>query len=97
VIKKLLSENDITVSRYAEILRAGFEGKPLKLNDNEKKLTRAIQLVNLEARKEEQKKIEIFLLEVGWSEEKLNVLLKKYNENQAFRENINSLITQNNE
>ncbi len=97
VIKKLLSENDITVSRYAEILRAGFEGKPLKLNDNEKKLTRAIQLVNLEARKEEQKKIKIFLLEVGWSEEKLNVLLKKYNENQAFRENINSLITQNNE
>lgn len=97
LIKRLLSENDITESRYAEILRAGFQGKPLNLSENEKKLKMAIQVINLEAKIKNEKKLDIFLSDIGWSKEKLNELLKKYNDNQSFRENIHLLITQNNE
>jgi hypothetical protein len=97
LIKRLLSENEVTESRYAEIIRTGFEGKPLNLKDNEKKLKISIQVANLEAKIENEKRLDIFLSDIGWSKEKLNEMLKKYNDNQTFREVIHkNIITLNN-
>ncbi len=88
----LLQEHQVSLERYAEVLKSGFNGQVVECNENEKKLKVKIHKMNTDSGERKEKEIADFLKEVGWTDDKLRMMIVKYKTESSFRESIQQLL-----
>ncbi|MEZ4910891.1 MAG: hypothetical protein R2774_08515 [Saprospiraceae bacterium] len=88
LIISLLDKHKITLDRYSDILRAGLEGRAIKLSQNEISLKQDIATMTLEQKNVQSDYIKKLCISHNLSFEKYETILNKYQTSIQFQNQL---------